>query len=418
MYGSTSPLEPKVRIVTRTPRTVTDTVPVSGRGQARWRDLVEEFWDAEALFECRRQASGVQAYDFLDALRDRLGASGKFWAAPSARVALREFLRAIARDGRRRVLVCSLNCGVIAEAVGDAGLRVETYDLADVTGRMDWDELADRLSPGHAALLVSHLFGVPTDFRPIRSAAERHGVLIVEDCAQTLGGRVDGTGAGTLGDAAVFSFNYDKPLSLGGGGVLLVNNPALWQDVQPGWRQPDLRREEREMRLFLRYLDRRRTIGGSREPALRAWVRRLNASAGRPPFPATGIGPLRAALGIWQLERFDAIIGERNARADMFATRTASGWHVGPAVQPAWLKQKAYKENGARIAAALRRRGLPIGAFNWPVTLDERFGASGNPNAARIARHSFDIPIHQNLSWAELDQISAAFADDPLAAKR
>jgi dTDP-4-amino-4,6-dideoxygalactose transaminase len=378
----------------------------------RWRDLVEEFWDEDVLEACREQAPRVRAEHFLDALRLSLGASGRFWAAPSARVALREFLECVIPRGRR-VLVCSLNCGVVAEAVQLAGLGVDTYDLSDTSGRLAWDEVAEQFAPSHAALLVSHLFGVPTDFRGIRAIAAARGVLIIEDCAQTVGASIDGHTAGTLGDAAIFSFNYDKPLSLAGGGALLVNNPALQSSVRPRWRQPELRRDDRELRGFLHWLDRRRTIGGSREPVARSWVRRLATTAGQAPFRSSGIGPLRAALGLWQLEHYEEVVLERNARADLFARTTGCSWYVGPGVAPAWLKQKAehpWTEAGPRVAAALRRAGLPVGSFNWPITIDERLGETTRPNARHVARYSFDIPIHQNVSWAELQTMCDAFA--------
>jgi dTDP-4-amino-4,6-dideoxygalactose transaminase len=388
--------------------------------EPRWRDLVEEFWDQDVLEACREQASRVRAEDFLDALRLRLGASGSFWAAPSARVALREFLARVIPRGRR-VLICSLNCGVVAEAVRLAGLGVDTYDLSDTSGRVVWEEVAEQFTPAHSALLVSHLFGVPTDFREIQALAASRGVLIIEDCAQTVGASLDGHAPGTLGDAAVFSFNYDKPLSLAGGGALLVNNPALQSRLMPRWKQPGLRRDDRELRGFLRWLERRRTIGGSREAVARSWVRGLARAAGRAPFRSSGIGPLRAALGLWQLERYEEVVRERNARADAFASETGCGWYVGPEIKPAWLKQKAehpLREAGPRVAAALRRQGLPVGNFNWPITVDERLGTAPRPNAGHIARYSFDIPIHQNVSWAEVRTMCDAFTDSAASAER
>jgi hypothetical protein len=224
----------------------------------RKRDLVEEFWDEETLVACRQTAPRVRPGDFLDVLRARLGATGRLWATPSARAALRDFLSWTVSASRRCVLVCSLNCRAVTEEVRHAGMRVDTFDLTDTAGRIDWGTVAGQLRSWHGAVVVPHLFSVPSDLRPVLVAARTAGVLVVEDCAHTLGARIGASVAGTLGDAAIFSFDYDKPISLGGGGALLVNNPRLWPAMYPGWPMSGLACEERELRSFLRFMASRR----------------------------------------------------------------------------------------------------------------------------------------------------------------
>jgi hypothetical protein len=145
----------------------------------RKRDLVEEFWDEDTLAECRPAAVKVGPTEFLDGLRTLLGATGRMWATPYARVALREFLSRVVPADRGCVLVCSLNCRAVAEAVQRAGLRVDTYDLGDPGGWVDWASVAEQLRPWHGAVVVTHLFGVPYDFRPLRegcrSGRDRRG---------------------------------------------------------------------------------------------------------------------------------------------------------------------------------------------------------------------------------------------------
>jgi dTDP-4-amino-4,6-dideoxygalactose transaminase len=395
------------------------------RPARRKRDLVEEFWDEETLAVCRATAPRVRPRDFLDVLRAQLGATGRLWATPSGRVALRDFLSWTVPADRRCVLVCSLNCRAVTEAVQQAGMRVDTFDLIDTCGRIDWGTVAGQLRSWHGAVVVPHLFGVPTDLRPLLAAARAAGVLVVEDCAHTLGARIGPSVAGTLGDAAIFSFNYDKPISLGGGGVLLVNNPRLWPAVRAGWPAPGLAREERELRSFLRFMASRRGATTAADSAPRRMavafrhsrygrlVHRVLPGLAQRSFPVTGIGPLRAALGLWQLERYAAVVEARNAHATAFVDRTGRGWHVDPGVHPAWLKQKATHPDlpaGRRVAESLRRRGLPVGTFNWSTTVDEHLGNPAPPNAFTVSRHSLDIPIHQNLRASELDVICAAFS--------
>ena len=347
---------------------------------------------------------------------------------------MQQFLACSLTPSKRDVLVCSFNCRVVADAALKAGCRVETFDFSDTTGRIGWENVADRLAPHHRAIVVPHLFGVPADFRSIRAAADRAGVLIVEDCAHTLGGTLGAAVAGTVGDAAIFSFNYDKPISLGGGGVLLINNPEWSRRITLRPAQVTLECDEQELSAFLEYLRRRRE-GDCRSSgisvALARTLSHLSApmthfhaacsrSDSRPLFRATGIGPLRAALGQWQLRRYPEIIRQRNANAAYFAMTADRSWHVDADVDAAWLKQKAIPprfEDSRRVSEALRKRGIPVGTFNWSTTIDQYVGSAKTPYARHVAAHSLDIPIHQNVERSELDIICGAFTGrTPLAA--
>jgi len=355
------------------------------------------------------------------------------WPARSGSEALRCFLAGVLPPGKRHVLLCSFNCRIVADAVQAAGSHVETFDLDGPTGRIDWERIAGLLAPRHGAVIVPHLFGVPADFRPLRAAAARAGVLIIEDCAHTLGGTLGAQAAGTVGDAAIFSFNYDKPISLGGGGLLLVNEPRLWSHVKLDTPSLTVEREARELEVFLQYLRRRRdTRSAARdgwlglEGALRRTSTRLGLtsfytrrSLAGSLFPVSGFGPLRAALGRWQLRAYPNVVRQRNANACYFESRTGRTWHESPGVGAAWLKQKAIPPrsgDSGRLSAALRRQGLPVGTVNWSIPIDQYLGGSGKPNASHVSRHSLDVPIHQNMTRDELDAICAAFSEDAVPA--
>jgi len=374
------------------------------------RDTVEEFWDASTLALCSERAQHVETTDFLDELRVFLGVSGKMWATSSGRTALQQFLADTVSAEKTSVLVCSFNCRVVADAVMSAGFRVETFDLAGSTGRVDWEKIIEQLRPQYGALVVPHLFGVPNDFRPVRRAAEKLGVFVVEDCAQTLGGKIGDFMAGTLGDAAIFSFNYDKPISLGGGGALLVNNPDLWSKIGLDRYSGSLDQEKRELDLFMGYLQKRRQSIDQVTLAHRIFKkakRVVRLSRAGELFPVSGVGPLRAALGLWQLERYPEIMSKRNENAALFSDGTRSqSWHVGPNVSPAWVKQKAIPfrlEEVNKISLRLQRRGLRVGPFNWNRTLDQYLGFPEKPNAGYVAKYGLDIPIHQNMTRDELE---------------
>jgi len=90
------------------------------------------------------------------------------------------------------------------------------------------------------ALVVTHLFGALADVGQLVEIAHRHGISVVEDCAQSLGSRRDGLAGGTSGDIATTSFYPTKNLgALGDGGAVFTNSAELAEAVrrmrQYGW---------------------------------------------------------------------------------------------------------------------------------------------------------------------------------------
>lgn len=96
----------------------------------------------------------------------------------------------------------------------------ETWNLSP--GLLE-EELADRARRGRLpkAVITVDLYGQCADYDPIRAAADRYGVPIVEDAAEALGATYKGRAAGSLGDLGVFSFNGNKILTTSGGGALV-----------------------------------------------------------------------------------------------------------------------------------------------------------------------------------------------------
>jgi dTDP-4-amino-4,6-dideoxygalactose transaminase len=377
------------------------------------RDIVEESWNEDILSQCHRLARRVTVEDFLDTFRSSLGVSGRMWAATSGRSALREALartRNYTGSLKKSVLICSFNCVAVCEAVIQAGFLPETFDLSDRSGRINWDAIAGQLRSDHHALVVPHLFGVPSDFRPIRQIAAKLGILVVEDCAHTLGGKIGGAVAGTIGDMAIYSFTYNKPISLGGGGALLINNTKLEPLIQFPDRAISLDREMEEIKLFVAYLRRRR--GQLKRPSILSRIRRRlfrgNVTS-QELMPTTGFGSLRAALGIWELEHYGSTCDQRNRNASYFSNVPHwLPWHVSDDVSPAWLMQKITPVDPvdvATISRSLQTLGFRIGTFNWSITSDRFLCFAERPNAFYVATYGLDVPVHQAMESTELELI-------------
>lgn len=92
---------------------------------------------------------------------------------------------------------------------------------------LDPASVESRITPRTKAILVVDLFGQPHDATAIRAIADRHGLAVVEDCAQAPDATLDGRKAGTLGHIGVFSLNYHKHIHCGEGGVVVTDDDRL-----------------------------------------------------------------------------------------------------------------------------------------------------------------------------------------------
>lgn len=96
------------------------------------------------------------------------------------------------------------------------------------------------------ALIVTHLYGQMADMEAIVEICHREGIYVIEDAAESLGATYGGKAGGTFGDMGVFSFNGNKILTTGGGGMLVADN-AKWIErarfLSTQAREPELHYE-------------------------------------------------------------------------------------------------------------------------------------------------------------------------------
>lgn len=76
------------------------------------------------------------------------------------------------------------------------------------------------------AIIPVHILGHPVDMNPILEVARKYNLAIIEDATESLGSRYKGDMVGQLGDIACFSFNGNKIITTGGGGMIVTDNEA------------------------------------------------------------------------------------------------------------------------------------------------------------------------------------------------
>lgn len=105
-------------------------------------------------------------------------------------------------------------------------------DVELSTAGVDTRYLEAAVSPRTRAIMLAHTLGNPFDLRAVKAIAERHHLWLIEDNCDALGSRYDGRLTGTFGDLATVSFYPAHHITMGEGGAVLTNKPALKKLVE------------------------------------------------------------------------------------------------------------------------------------------------------------------------------------------
>jgi dTDP-4-amino-4,6-dideoxygalactose transaminase len=134
-----------------------------------------------------------------------------------------------------RVWVQSFTFAASANPVIYCGAEPVFVDSERVTWNMDPALLAQGLDDAARqgtlpkAVVAVHLYGQCADMEPLEAACARHGVILIEDAAEAVGSRYRGRPAGGLARLSLLSFNGNKIITSGGGGMLLSDDAGLIQ---------------------------------------------------------------------------------------------------------------------------------------------------------------------------------------------
>lgn len=326
----------------------------------------------------------------------------------SGRAGLFAVLRAM---GRRRVVLPAYTCNAVVEAALLAGCEISYVDCARDSFQTDPHDLVPALG-GDAVYIATHQFGLPCAIEETVQICHDHGTLVVEDCAASLGTRIAGQLGGTFGDAAFFSFDMSKLLTVPlKGGAVTASDPSLLAAIRrahtEGTKAPPKRLEARWLAMGAALLTLQHpTLYGAfhrrRFPEGGAFT--AEAPLGvveRGPFYRYTMGDAQAHVVRTQLARIDALIDERRALYAFYrrALASATSFSLPPADEHgAWapirfpIRVRGDKLTFYREAA---RRGVDF-AFSFtfieaPPTCTE---------AHARAREVLDLPFYSGLTEA------------------
>ena len=142
--------------------------------------------------------------------------------------ALHLALRALDIGPGDEVITCPFTFVATTEAIGIVGATPVFVDIDPETYNMDPSQIEAAITPRTKAILPIHIYGNPAPMVEILAIAKKHGLAVVEDCAQAIGATIDGKKVGSFGDVGAFSFFPSKNLgAFGDGGMATTNRKDL-----------------------------------------------------------------------------------------------------------------------------------------------------------------------------------------------
>ncbi len=336
----------------------------------RFEDVAD---DIRAILESGQLTSGRFVARFEDALRRYLGVA-HVATTTSATTALHITLEAMDIGEGDEVLVSDFSFPASGNVIVQTGAVPVFVDCVPGRFDMDPDDLARRVTPRSRAIMVVHPFGQPADMTRINAIAAKHGLRVIEDAACALGSRHGNRMCGTLSDAGCFSFHPRKLLTTGEGGLIATNDKQLHE------------------RLSVL-----RNHGGTRdEVGLK--------------FIANGFNyrmtELQAALGLSQVEGFEASLVERRVEAQSYLRRFSGVAGIGVPLSAA-LEHCTFQSfvvlfddriDRNRVVAELRRKGIESTLGTYAMHSQPAFAPFGCkpgdlPHSLRAQRQSLTLPL-------------------------
>jgi dTDP-4-amino-4,6-dideoxygalactose transaminase len=183
---------------------------------------------------CDRQhfIMGPEVEAFEQEVADRLGVRHAIGVSSGTDALLVALMALNIRDGDE-VITPTYSFFATAGCVARVGARPVLTDVDPVTLNITADAVAAAITPRTKAVIPVHLYGQAVDMDPLLAVARKHGIAVIEDAAQAIGGRDHDRLLGGLGDLGCFSFFPSKNLgAFGDAGLVTTNNDALAQRVR------------------------------------------------------------------------------------------------------------------------------------------------------------------------------------------
>jgi perosamine synthetase len=340
---------------------------------------------------------------------------GRAVACASGTAAIHAAIAAIDPEPGEEVVTSPItDMGAITPIVYQGAVPVFA-DVDPRTCNVTAETIEPQLSGRTRAIVVTHLFGNPVEMEPILKLAARHGIPVIEDCAQAYLAEVDGRVVGTLGAIGCFSLQQGKHITCGEGGLVVTDDRALARRIElfvnKAWGYGDTNPDHTFLALNYRMTELQGAVALAQLGKLRTGVERRRAMAARLEAALVGMPgvtpPLVAPGAIHSFWRYclwidgDEVPGGSPALGASLKRR-------GIAAAPRYIQKPAFE-------CEVFREQRTFGNSRFPFTLarpqalnyrPERF-----PGVYKGLRDILVLPWNEGFTFEHIDYIATAIHD-------
>lgn len=269
-----------------------------------------------------------------------------------------------------------------AEAIRYIGAIPVFVDIDPRTFNIAPDAIAAAITPNTRAVMPVHLFGQPADMAKIAALCEQHGLLLIEDCAQSFGATIDGQQTGSMGLSAGYSFFPSKNLgAYGDGGLVATSSDDIAAKVRM------LRNHGSEVRYYHDVIGYNSRLDELQAAILRVKLRHIETF---------NQGRRRAA------HLYSALMADLPLETPL---EDGLGVHV-------YHQYTLLSDRREAVMAALQQAGIASAVY-YPVPLHQQkvfaelCGGVSLPVTEAVAARCFSLPIYPELEEADIRRIVA-----------
>lgn len=275
-----------------------------------------------------------------------------------------------------------------AEAVAVVGAKPVYIDIDEKTYNLDPQQLERLITPRTKAIIPVSLYGQCADFDAINAIAERHGITVIEDGAQSMGATYKGRRSCNLSRVATTSFFPSKPLgAYGDGGAVFTSDDELAEQIRRVANHGQDRRYHHAR------------VG-------------LNSR----------LDTLQAAILLPKLDILDDELEKRDHVAKLYTDLICEGLPgkriITPYIEPhntsAWAQYTVRVKDREKVREKLEEAGIPT-AVHYPIPLNRQPAVEDLsallPIGDALAEEVMSLPMHPYMRQDQVEQVVAALRD-------